>query len=115
MSELMLETSEWDLIPDQNGDIAVCSDPYATAQQVANECRLYQGEAYYAPDQGIPLDPDVFGETATLSYVGMLMQEAALTVDGVVTATPSLYRKNREVRGAVLVSTSAGIDLTIGV
>ena len=115
MAELMLETSEWDLIPDQNGDIAVCSDPYAAAQQVANECRLYQGEAYYEPDQGIPLDPNVFGETASLSYVGMLMQEAALTVDGVVTATPNLYRKNREVRGAVLVSTSAGIDLTIGV
>lgn len=115
MSELMLETSEWDLIPDQNGDIAVCSDPYATAQQVANECRLYQGEAYYAPDQGIPLDPDVFGGEASLAYVGMLMQEAALGVDGVVAATPNLYRQNREVRGAVLVSTSSGIDLTIGV
>lgn len=115
MAELMLETSQWDLIPDQNGDIAVCSDPYATAQQVANECRLYQGEAYYAPDQGIPLDPDVFGGNATLPYVSILMQTAALGVDGVVTATPSLYRQNREVRGAILVSTSSGIDLTIGV
>lgn len=115
MSELMLETSEWDLIADQNGDIAVCTDPYATAQQVANECKLYLGEGYYDPDQGIPLDPDVFGVSTSLPYVRTLMESAANGVTGVVNSQASLYVDGRTLRGVIEVTTDSGIDLTIGV
>ena len=115
MADLMLETSEWDLIPSQAGDIAVCSAPYAVAQAVANEIKLFQGEAYYAPDQGIPYDPSILGRSPSTSYVGGLMEDAALSVDTVATASASLYLSGRELRGAIQVTTSDGTDLTIGV
>lgn len=115
MADLMLEVSEWDLIPDQNGDIAVCNAPYAVAQAVANEIKLFQGEAYYAPDQGIPYDPGILGKPSSPAYVGELMEDAALGVDTVATASASLYLSGRELRGAIQVTTSDGTDLTIGV
>ena len=115
MADLMLEVSKWDLIPTQGGDIAVCTAPYAIAQAVANEIKLFQGEAYYAPDQGIPYDPAILGKPSSLSYVGELMQEAALGVDGVVSANPNIYLDGRTLRGAILVTDDSGIDLAVSV
>ena len=115
MADLMLEVSEWDLIPTQGGDIAVCTDPYALAQAVANEIKLFQGEAYYAPDQGIPYDPSILGMAASLSYIGELMQDAAMGVDGVVSATPNIYMDGRTLRGAILVTDNDNVNLAVSV
>lgn len=115
MADLMLETSEWDLIPTQGGDIAVCTAPYSIAQSVANEVKLFQGEAYYTPDQGIPYDPSVLGVSTSLAYVGELMQDAALGVDSVVSASANIYMDGRTLRGAILVTDDDGIDLAVSV
>lgn len=115
MIDLMLETSQWDLIPTQDGDIATCSAPYAVAQGVANEVKLFQGEAYYAPDQGVPYLSDVLGKSASLTFIASLLETAASNVPNVVNAQANIYLSGREVRGAILVTTDSGIDLTVGI
>ena len=115
MIDLMLETSEWDLIPTQDGDIATCSAPYAVAQSVANEVKLFSGEAYYTPSQGIPYDPDVLGRSVSLNYVATLLETAASGVPNVVASQANVYLSGRELRGTILVTTDSGIDLTVGV
>ena len=51
----LLLDSNWDLCLDKAGRIAVAEGPYATAQAVANECRLFTDDAYFEPQRGIRL------------------------------------------------------------
>lgn len=117
MSDLLLERSEWDLIASAAGDIAVCDEPYAVAQAVANECKLFLGEGYYDATQGIPYDADVFNSNPNISLIETLMQTAAQNVPNVVSARAVLYldRTTRTVKGAVLTTTTDGVDLSVGV
>ena len=115
MIDLLLETSQWDLIPTQDGDIATCSTPYAVAQGVANEIKLFQGEAYYAPDQGLPYDPSIFGQGTSIPYIASLQEDAALGVPNVVSAEANIYLSGRELRGAILVTTDTGVNLNVSV
>ncbi|MCL2458592.1 MAG: hypothetical protein FWF31_07035 [Desulfobulbus sp.] len=44
----------WDITLDGVGRIALTGDDLATAQNVANEVRLFTEDAYFIQDQGIP-------------------------------------------------------------
>ena len=86
MADLFLELSGWDLIADADGNIAVCTEPYTIAQQVANECKLFTGEGYYLPLAGIPYNEEVLGAAPNMGLLQSLMQNAAMQVPGVVSA-----------------------------
>ena len=45
---------DWDLRLTDAGDIAVCGGAEATAQNVANECRLFTRDAYFQQLKGVP-------------------------------------------------------------
>jgi hypothetical protein len=47
-------TEKWDLTLDSVGRLALSQGDYATAQNVANEARLFAEDAYFNQDQGIP-------------------------------------------------------------
>ena len=115
MADLMLEASQWDLIPTQGGDIAVCDTPYCTAQSAACEMKLFQGEAYYDATQGLPFDTDILGARPALGHIGDLMEQAALNVPEVATATANVYMDGRELKGAVLLTTTTGTTLAVSV
>ena len=83
---LLLDVVAWDLTVDINGNIAVASPPYALAQDAASECRLFQGEAYYATNRGIPYWQQILGLAPPLALVRTYLVNAALLVPGVVTA-----------------------------
>lgn len=51
---LLLEKDTWDITLDGLGHIALTRDEYATAQNVANEIRLFRNDAYFQQNQGIP-------------------------------------------------------------
>ncbi len=51
---LELEPKTWDITLDAAGRIALVSGNFATAQNVANEARLFTDDAYFNQDQGIP-------------------------------------------------------------
>lgn len=83
---LLLDQDKWDLVLDSNGNIAVASPPYALAQDVASACRLFIGELWFDTEKGIPYFENVLGHLPPVSLVASYLENAALTVPGVVSA-----------------------------
>lgn len=99
---LLLDRTQWDLVIDSSGNIAMASPPYALAQDVASAVRLFLGELYYNTTNGIPYFEDVLGQLPPLSLVTGYIERAALTVPGVVTARCIISAlNNREIVGEV--------------
>ena len=51
---LLLDLTNWDLVLDVNGNIAIARPPYALAQDAASAVKTFQGECYYDTTLGIP-------------------------------------------------------------
>lgn len=86
MSSLLLDQTTWDLVLDINGNIAVCADPYTTAQEVANACRTFQGECYYDTSLGVPYFQDILGKNPPIEVLQNDFQSQALLVPTVSSA-----------------------------
>lgn len=82
---LLLDQTAWDLVLDANGNIAMAAPPYAIAQDVASAVRLFLGELWYDTMQGIPYWTQVLGKLPPASLLIELVNQAALSVPGVVT------------------------------
>ena len=50
----LLLDEHWDITLTQSGRMAVALGDYATAQNVANECRLFTNDACFDQQRGIP-------------------------------------------------------------
>lgn len=83
---LLLDRTEWDLVLTSAGDIALAEPPYALAQDVASAIKLFLGELYYDTTKGIPYFEEVIGHLPPQSVLMSLIENAALTVPGVVSA-----------------------------
>lgn len=86
MNTLLLDRSIWDLTTDANGNIAMASNPYSEAQDVSSAVRVFKGEVYYDTTQGIPYFEQIFGARPNLQFVKAQVEQAALTVPGIVQA-----------------------------
>lgn len=107
MKTLLLDRTAWDLVLDAAGNIALASEPYAIAQDVASAVRLFKGEAYYDTSQGVPYWEQFLGQRPPLSLVKAEVVKAALTVPGVLDARCFLASfTNRTLTGQVQVKTS---------
>jgi len=99
---LLLDQSHWDLVIDSAGDIAMATPPYALAQDVASAVRLFLGELWYNTPAGIPYFEDVLGQLPPPSLLTGYIENAALTVPGVVTAKCIISEFNaREITGQI--------------
>lgn len=86
MKTLLLDTNVWDLITDNNGNIAVASEPYALAQDVASAVKTFIGELWYDNTQGVPYFEQVLGQFPPVSLLRAQLIRVALAVPGVVSA-----------------------------
>lgn len=82
MKTLLLDRSTWDLVLDASGNIALASDPYSVAQDVASACRTFLGECYYDTTLGVPYFQQVLGLNPPLSLVRAMYELAARAVPG---------------------------------
>lgn len=100
---LLLDITQWDLVVDSLGNIAMASPPYALAQDVASAIRLFLGELWYDTTKGIPYFDDVLGHLPPLSLFTGYLERAALTVPGVVSAQCIInaFDESREIIGQV--------------
>ena len=99
---LLLDQTEWDLVLDANGNIAMAAPPYAIAQDVASAVKLFLGELWYDTTQGIPYWTQILGKLPPASLLIELINQAALTVSGVVTVQTFITSFNaREVTGQI--------------
>ena len=78
--------AQWDLYTDDAGGLAVSDGAYATAQNVANACRLFTEDAFYNPERGIPHFVADLGVKLNPAVARAELQAAALSVDGVAEA-----------------------------
>lgn len=86
MKTLLCDVVGWDLCLDAQGNIAVAENPYSEAQDVASAVKLFRGEAYYDVAQGVPYFNGILGERPNLQFIKGQMEQAALTVPGIVKA-----------------------------
>ena len=83
---LLLDRTTWDLVLDSSGNIAMASDPYSIAQDVASAVRTFLGECWYDTTKGVPYWNDILGKQPTLGVVKKDIVNAALTVQEVISA-----------------------------
>lgn len=114
MNTLLLDQTTWDLCLDASGNIALASDPYAIAQDVASAVRTFRGECWFNTADGLPYFSEVLGQSPPLRLVESLIEEAALTVNEVVTAVATITSfEGRTIKGNVQVTTSSGITIPV--
>lgn len=102
MDTLLLDRSTWDLCLTANGDIAVASDPYSLEQDVASECRLFEGECYYDTTRGIPYPTSILGRPVPVQLYKEALVAAAKLVPGVADVTVYLSEfTSRSIGGQV--------------
>jgi len=98
----LLNPETWDLLLDSNASIAVASNPYAIAQDVATAIKTFKGECWYNTDKGIPYFEQLLGQFPPMSLIKKLFEDEALRVNGVVSARAIITSlTNRELTGVV--------------
>ena len=85
-NSLLLDQSQWDLVLDVNGNIALAEAPYSSAQDVASAIRTFIGECWYDNSLGIPYWQNILGKYPPLQYANLQMQKAAFTIPNVAQA-----------------------------
>ena len=109
MSTLLLAVNDWDLIADAKGNIAVARDPYAKAQDVASACKLFLGECWFDTSKGVPWFDQVLGHAPPRGLMQALIEQAAVTVPGVVAARCTIDEvANRQVTATVRFTDDVG-------
>ena len=107
---LLLDQTTWDLCLDAYGNIAVASDPYATAQDVACAVRTFKGECWYDTARGVPYWQDILGKRPPLPLIKKDINTEARRVKGVQAAQSFITSmKDRVVTGQVQVATADGV------
>ncbi len=103
MRTLFLMPGPWDLTLDSSGNIAVASDIYQQAQDVASACRTFARDVYYDQAVGILYFENVLGQFGfPLSLYKMYLEDAAKSVAGVVSASAQLQLSGRVASGSIL-------------
>lgn len=109
---LLLDRSAWDMCLTTTGDIAVASEPYSQVQDVASECRLFLGEAWYETDRGVPYSTQILGRQQPVQIIKAELIAAAERVPGVGAARVFLDQSaGRNLRGQVQFETIEGVQV----
>jgi hypothetical protein len=106
----LLDQSKWDLVLDSAGNIAMATPPYSLAQDVASAVRLFLGELWYDTTKGVPYFEDVLGKLPPLALLTGYIENAALTVPGVVSAQCIISAfDSREITGQIQFVDETGV------
>ncbi len=110
MKTLILDTALWDLVTDNNGNIALASEPYAIAQDVASAVKTFLGEQWYDTTVGVPYFTKMLGRFPPIALIKSKLEAAALTVPGVVSARVTIKSfTDRVISGQVQFIDTAGV------
>ena len=80
---LSLNHKTWDIEIDDLGLIKITEGAMATAQNVANEARLFTKDAYFIQDRGIPYFATTLGHRTNDVVLRAYLRQAALSVPDV--------------------------------
>jgi len=115
-STLLLDNTNWDLVVDAAGNIAVAKPPYALAQDVASAIKLFLGELWYDASDGVPYFEEILGHAPPIGVFQDYMVKAALSVPGVVSATCVINSLDgRTVQGEVSFTDENGTTRSVAI
>lgn len=86
MDTLLLDTVEWDLVLDINGNIALARQPYSLAQDAAGAIKTFLGEVYYDTQLGVPYMTQILGKQPSIALLKAQFVAAAMAVPDVASA-----------------------------
>ena len=113
----LLLDKQWDICLDKAGRIRIAEGAYATAQNVANECRLFTDDAYFEPERGIPYYLIALGRKLSPSVLRARLRDAAFLVDDVEDVTgvelESLDTETRRVTGEIQFTSKEGENASV--
>ena len=115
---LLLDLTNWDLVVDSAGNIALATPPYSTAQDVASAIKTFLAECFYDTTLGISYlgNQPVLGGSIPIGIFKAYMVQAALTVPGVVSAQCVINSfVGRKVVGQVTFTDDRGVVSTLNV
>lgn len=114
MNTLLLDQLSWDLVLDANGNVAMATDPYSVAQDVASACRTFLEELWYDSTQGIPYFNQILGARPTLGFLKAQLVATALTVPEVAMTVCFITGFiNRQITGQIQITTTSGVTLYV--
>jgi len=116
MNTILLDPATWDMVLDANGNIAMASQPYSIAQDVASACRLFFGELWYDTAKGVLYFEQILGERPPMEFVKSQIVNAALTVPAVLSADCYLTEfSKRKLSGQVQVTDIFGTTTVVNI
>lgn len=107
-------------VPDPpTGHIVVAEGAYATAQNVANECRVFEGDLAFERERGLPYYLITLGKKPSPSVLKARLRDAALLVEDVKEVKSvdidSLDTETRTLSGEITVTSVEGENAKIGI
>ena len=116
MDTLLLDLTTWDLVVDSFGNIALASEPYSQAQDVASACKTFLGECWYDNTVGIPYWQNILGQLPPLGILEQYLINAALTVPGVTSAQCTIQTfTDRAISGQVTFTNTGGVTQSVSI
>jgi hypothetical protein len=116
LNTLLLDLTNWDLVLDSLGNIALAAQPYSLAQDVASAVKVFKGEVWYDTTIGIPYFEQILGNTPPLPLFKEFMINQSLTVPDVVSASVVIKSINeRALEGQIHFVDVNGNEQTISI
>ena len=109
-------TPKWDVQLDSAGHIAMKTEAVATAQYVANECRLFLADACFHQDEGVPHFILQLGKAKAQSALADHLRVAAKAIPDVAEITgvelSEFDPQTRTLSGTICFTTIGGQHVT---
>lgn len=116
MRTMLLDVLRWDVILDAEGNIAIATDPYSVAQDVASSCRTFLAECYYDTTLGVPYLGQILGEEPSTAFVKAQLEAASAKVPGC--SNPKAFitgLSGRQLSGQIQFQDSNGATQTVAI
>lgn len=116
MKTMFLNPKTWDLALDTQGNIAIATEEYQQAQDIACSCRVFLGDDYYNKNDGIPYLESIMGKFGyPISLYQRHLQERSLLVSGVVSVNVKLaLDKDRVASGSIEFTNDENLSGVVG-
>lgn len=113
---LLLDPVTWDLLLDDDGNIAVATGGYAIAQDAASAIKTFLGECYWDTTIGVDYMTKIFGNfSLPFSLLKQILTDAALTASPEIASAQVLISAldNRGISGQVQIVSTSGATAAV--
>lgn len=116
MKTLFLHPKTWDLAKDTQGNIAIATEEYQQAQDIASSCRVFLGDDYYNKNDGIPYLQSIMGKSGyPVSLYQRHLFERSMLVKDVVSVDVNLQPiEDRIVKGSITFTNTKNLSGAVG-